>query len=170
MKKIILGLSLMLGMLVTSAQAHEFKVGDITIEHPWARASATSVARAGGAFLTLHNMGDSDDVLIGATTPNAKKAEVHGHKMNDAGMMKMYPYGPLTIPAKGKVELKPGGLHVMLMKLKAPLIEGEMFPVTLTFEKAGDVTIEVIIDEVGAMGNTDSAMEGMDHSNMDMTN
>ncbi len=170
MRKIIAGLALMLSLLSIPALAHEFKAGDITINHPWARASATSMAKAGGAFLTLHNMGDVDDVLLSASTPVAKKAEIHGHKMNDDGMMQMYEYGPLTIPAKGKIELKPGNLHIMLMKLAAPLIEGEMFPITLTFEKAGTVTIDVMIDEPGAMGETGDAMDGMDHSTMPMAN
>jgi len=163
MKKIFIGLSLMLGLLSAPVQAHEVKAGDIMISDSWARASATSMAKAGGAYLSLHNMGNKDDVLLSASSPVAKKSEIHGHKMNDAGMMKMYEYGPLTVPAKGMVQLKPGGLHIMLMKLKAPLIEGEMFPLTLNFEKAGSVTIKVMIKKVGAMGT-------MDHSNMTTTN
>lgn len=167
MKNILVGLCLALSLFTTSAYAQETKVGSLTITHSWARASATSMAKSGGAYISLHNMGDTDEVLLSASTPVAKKAEIHGHKMDNAGMMKMYEYGPLTIPAKEMVTLKPGGLHIMLMKLKAPLVEGEMFPLTLNFKKAGAITIKVMIDEVGAMGD---AMEGMDHSNMSPTN
>ena len=151
--------------IINTAQAHDFKIGDIEINHPWARASATKKAKAGGAFLSLNNIGGNDDILLSASSPAAKKVEIHGHKMDDNGMMKMYEYGPLTIPAKTMVELKPGGLHIMLMKLNAPLIEGKTIPVTLNFKKSGDVTIMVNIDKPGAMGKMKMGDMNMNNSN-----
>ncbi len=169
MKSIFIGIALAFTafitstLVITTAQAHDFKIGDIEIKQPWARASATKNAKAGGAFLSLHNMGEKDDILLSASSPIAKKSEIHGHKMDDNGMMKMYEYGPLTIPAKSMVELKPGGLHIMLMKLNSPLIEGKKVPITLNFKYAGDITIMVNIDKVGAMGNM--KMGNMNSSN-----
>ena len=174
MKSFFIGCALAFMMFITSmqvittAQANDFKIGNIEIKQPWARASATKKAKAGGAFLSLHNMGKKLDILLSASSPIAKKSEIHGHKMDDNGMMKMYEYGPLTIPAKSMVELKPGGLHIMLMKLKSPLIEGKKIPITLNFKHAGDITIMVDINKVGAMGNM--KMKNMGHQNMNSSN
>ncbi|MBE9557659.1 MAG: copper chaperone PCu(A)C, partial [Proteobacteria bacterium] len=91
------------------------------------------------------------DKLISAATANAKKTEIHETKMED-GIMKMrMVMGGLTIPAGGKVELKPMGLHVMLMGVTEKLIEGETLMLTLTFEKAGSVELSVPIAGPGAM-------------------
>lgn len=128
--------------------------GDLTIEPGWARASATPGAKAGAAFFTIHNKGGSDDVLVGADSGVAGKTEVHTHK-HENGVMKMMPAGDVTVPAGGMAMMKPGGLHVMLMKLHGPLKEGDHFQVTLKFAKAGDVTVPVTIMGVAAKGPGD---------------
>ncbi len=151
-------LSIALAAMAVVATASQFPafakdpvaVGDLRIMLPWARASAGH-GNAGAAFMTITNTGGVDDKLISAATANAKKTEIHETKMED-GIMKMRMLmGGLTIPAKDKVELKPMGLHVMMMGVTEKLVEGEMLLLTLTFEKAGSVNVAVPIAGPGAM-------------------
>ena len=135
-------------LVALPASAGEYRQGDITIENPWARATAGRAANGAG-FMTLVNAGATDDRLIKAETGVAKKTELHTHKM-EGDVMKMRPVPAIDLPAGQSVALKPGGLHVMMMGLHDPLKQGESFPVTLTFEKAGTVTVDVAIQSVGA--------------------
>ncbi len=136
--------SLALALLLAgpwAASAHEFKVGDLEIDHPWSRATPPGAKVAGGYF-TVTNHGSAPDRLVSISSDIAAKAEVHEMAVKD-GVMTMRPVeGGLEIPAGGKLELKPGGYHLMLMGLKHPAKQGENFPATLTFEKAGSVTVE----------------------------
>jgi periplasmic copper chaperone A len=101
----------------------------------------------GGAFLTVVNRGSTPDRLVGARTPVAQSVELH-ETIDDNGVMKMRPVpGGYEVPANGKLELKPNGKHLMFMGLSAPLKAGEELEITLTFEKAGDVTIKAPIHE-----------------------
>ncbi|MPY71385.1 MAG: copper chaperone PCu(A)C [Alphaproteobacteria bacterium] len=120
------------------------------VAHGWARATP-GVARAGAAFITLHNRSDAEDRLIAIETPAAARAAIHTHIM-DGSVMKMRELADGVAVAPGKeVIFKPGGLHVMLIGLKAPLKEGDTFPLTFTFEKAGRQTVEIAVRGVGAM-------------------
>ena len=109
--------------------------------------------------MTLHNAGVSHHSVVSAKSPVAGIVELHTH-INDGGVMKMRQVeGGIEVPADGMAELKPGGFHVMMMGLTGPLEEGASFPVTLTFEQAGAVTIDVMVQAAGAMD------AGMHHSN-----
>ena len=141
---------LAVALSAAGALAGDVKVGDITVEGPWARASA-GPAKAGAAFMTVNNAGAAVDKLIAASTTVADKAELHTH-IKEGDIMRMRPVDAIDVPAGGVAELQPGGLHVMLMGLKQPLKEGEAFPLTLTFEKAGQLTVEVMVMGAGAMG------------------
>ena len=133
-----------------ATQAHDFKVGNITIGHPFARATVAGQA-AGGAFLKLSNQG-GDDRLLAASAAVSKSVELHTMSM-EGDVMRMREVDAITLPAGTVVELKPGGLHIMLMGLKAPLKAGESFPLKLRFEKAGDVTVDVKVEAAGAPAN-----------------
>lgn len=135
-------------LVALPAYAQEYRKGDIAIENPWARATAGRAANGAG-FMKLVNSGSTDDRLIKAETGVAKKTELHTHMM-EGDVMKMRPVPAIDLPAGQSVMLKPGGLHVMMMGLHDPLKQGESFPVTLTFEKAGTVTVDVPIQSVGA--------------------
>jgi len=141
-----------LALLFASAQsvfAHEFKVGDIEIEHPWSRATPAGAKVAGG-YLTITNTGSSPDRLLSISSDIAAKSELHEMGVKD-GVMTMRPVaGGLEIPAGGKVILGPGSYHVMFMDLKQPPREGEMFAATLTFEKAGTVTVKFAVQAIGS--------------------
>lgn len=140
-------------------------VGDLVIVDAWTRATPPS-ARNGGAFMTIHNKGGEPDRLVAARTPVSKVTELHTHLMEE-GMMKMRPVTGIEIPVGGSAELKPGSLHVMMLGLNEPLAEGTSVPVTLVFEKAGEVTIDVMVMKAGASSHTgrhgDKPMNGHGH-------
>jgi copper(I)-binding protein len=125
-----------------------FAVGDLVVENPWARESVT---RTGAAYLTVRNGGDQDDRLIGVSSEVADKALLHSSAMQD-GVMKMRPVEVLEVPAHGEAVLEPGGLHIMLIGLKAPLEEGKSFALTLEFENAGEVEVVTTIEDIGHGG------------------
>lgn len=122
----------------------------VTITAPWARASA-GMMRTGAAYLTLGNTGTTGDRLVAASTPVAGRAELHTH-LRDGDVMRMRSVNAIEIPPGETAELKPGGLHIMLLDLKAPLKQGETFPLSLQFEKAGIQTVTVVIEAAGASG------------------
>ena len=125
-------------------------LGELRIMQPWARASAGH-GDAGAAFMTIANTGGQDDKLVAASTSSAKMTEIHETKMEDGVMKMRMMMGGLPIPAGGEVELKPMGLHVMMMGVTEKLVEGETLTLTLTFEKAGSIEIAVPIAGPGAM-------------------
>ena len=110
------------------------------VESPWVRPTAPG-AKVGGAFMILKAGREADRVLSGST-PVAEVVELHTHIM-DGGVARMRAISAIEIPAGGKVELKPGGLHLMLINLKAPLKAGDTIPLKLRFEKAGELEIRV---------------------------
>lgn len=136
--------------LASFANAHEFKLGEIKIGHPYAR--ATVAGQPGGAFLKLDNAG-ADDKLLSAQTELASRTELHSMAM-EGDVMRMRQVDGIALPSGKTVELKPGGLHLMLFGLKAPLKSGDKFPLTLRFEKAGEVTVTVNVEAAGADHST----------------
>lgn len=151
---------LIAGLAYSNAFAHEFKLGALTIGHPWARASAGPV-RNGAAYLTVHNAGDADS-LVAISGDVAERAELHTHLM-EGDVMKMRRVDAVEVPAGGTAALEPGSFHVMLIGLAQPLKEGESFPLTLTFRDAGEVTVEVKVEAVGSMGPAEMEHGSMDH-------
>jgi periplasmic copper chaperone A len=125
----------------------DVKAGDITIAHPWARATPGAVKNS-AAFMVFDNKGAADK-LIGVSGDVAREIQIHT-MITEAGVMKMREIKSLDIPAKGQAELKPGGLHIMLIGLKDGLKEGQKFPLKLKFEKAGEVTVEVTAEKPGS--------------------
>lgn len=136
-------LSILLGATLLSVQAlaHDFTAGDIHIIHPWSRA-LPPVAPTGAAYLVLENKGDEADRLLGASSPIAGRVELHEHVHQD-GLMKMQQIDSVAIAPGTQVEFKPGGNHFMLFDMQQPLVEGGSYPLTLHFEHAGEVKIEV---------------------------
>jgi periplasmic copper chaperone A len=159
MKRAIVLLALALGsvLAIPAGAQNAASPATITIEAPFARATAAT-AKTATAYLTIVNTGSSDDRLVAAATPVA--AEVAPHRMvDDNGVMRMRSLDSIEIKAGGRTELKPGGTHLMLTGLKAPLKEGQTIALTLTFEKAGAIAVTVPVGKVGAMSGHD--MKGM---------
>lgn len=136
--------------------------GDMAIKvtDSYAR-SASPAAKTGAAFISLMNMSDADDRLIGAASPAAKRVELHTHIENDGVMRMVHVEEGFPVEAGGMIVMQRGGQHVMLMGLNGALVQGAEVPVTLTFEKAGEVEIMVPVDlerkpQHGMMHKTDS--------------
>ena len=151
---------------ICAVQAEEWSAGSITISDPFARASAGR-ATAGGGFFKITNSGEADR-LVAASADVGAKTELHTH-IREGDVMKMREVEAIDVPANGSVELKPGSFHVMFMKLKGPLTEGSSFPLELTFEKAGKLTIEVPVAKVGSKMAPEMKHDhsGHDHGKMD---
>jgi len=128
----------------------------------WARATPGG-AKIGAAYLEIQGAPDGDDKLLGASSPVAGAVELHDH-IKDGGIMRMRRVEVIPVPAGKKVTLKPGGLHLMLVELKAPLVEGDAFDLTLTFEKAGTIKVSAPVQKIGAMKGPEAGSgPGMDH-------
>lgn len=142
--------------IITPLAAHDYSVGTIQIDHPWARVTAAGQS-AGGGFMTLTNRGRRADVLIGGSTPVAREVQVHEMAVTDGVMRMRQLTGGLTIPAGGSVQLRPGSYHVMFMGLNRALVAGERVPVTLRFQRAGSVRVEFAVEAMGATPGGDHA-------------
>lgn len=127
---------------------HKMSAG-IEIENAWARATP-GMSKNGGAYFTAKNTGKDADRIVGVSANVSAKAELHTH-LNDNGIMRMRQVDGLDVPAGGEVTFRPGGYHIMFIGLHKPLKEGDRFPVTLIFEKAGQQTVEIDVMGVGAM-------------------
>lgn len=125
------------------------KVGSLTIEAAWTRATPAGAKVAGG-YMTITNSGTAPDRLVGGTFPLAGRFEVHEMAVANGVMTMRELAKGLEIGPGQKVELKPGGLHVMFMDLKSPLRDGQPVKGTLVFEKAGTVEIEYRVAPIGA--------------------
>ena len=141
-------------MLATfTTHAHDYKIGAISVGHPYARSTGAGQP-IGGGFLKLVNGGEADR-LVSASADVSKSVELHEMKM-EGDVMRMRQVDGIALQAGQTVELKPGGYHLMFVGLKAPLKAGDSFPMKLKFEKAGEVTVDVKVEAAGAM-------DGMKH-------
>jgi hypothetical protein len=132
------------GAFVGVAGAH---AEDLKIETAWARAS---VGRTGAAFVTVFNGSSVPDRLVGVQSPVAADAMVH-RSFEEGGTMKMEHMAAVDVGAGQRVEMKPGGLHIMLVGLKQPLRKGDQFPLSLRFEHGGVKDLSVKVYGPGAM-------------------
>ncbi|MBU3589232.1 copper chaperone PCu(A)C [Polynucleobacter sp. 80A-SIGWE] len=149
MKNIVIGLiSLSAAAFTTGAYAQNAKVGSLQIENAYTRSTVPGQMAAGG-FMKIENKGGVD-LLVSASSPVAGEVQLHEMAM-EGNVMKMRQVKDIPVPAGGAVELKPGGMHLMFMNIKAPLTAGETVPVKLKFAKAGEVEVKM---PVNAMGNS----------------
>lgn len=130
------------------ANAHEYTQGDLHIAHPWSLQlppNAPNVA----AYFIVHNNGKADDRLLGADSPLSDDVQLHEHAKAASGAMKMQQVPNVLVPAGKDLTFSPGAYHVMLMQPKdrSLLVDGKRFPLTLHFEKAGDITVEVAVQQ-----------------------
>ena len=139
------------GLVVASAALAQ--PAQLKVNNAWAGATPGK-SENGAAYLTIQS--PTADRLVSASSPVAKKAELHTMSMQGM-VMKMRPIADIDIPAGQAVTLQPGGMHIMLVGLAKPLQTGQTFPLTLTFEKAGSRTVNVAVEKIGAMGPTPAA-------------
>ncbi len=137
------------GTLAYAQGTPTYRAGSIVVEAPWARATPGG-AKTGGGYMRIANRGGTPDRLGGGTASVAGRVELH-ECSTEGGIARMRPVeGGLVLKPGVAVEMKPGGLHVMLVDLKQPLKEGDVFKGTLVFEKAGTVAIEYRVAGIGA--------------------
>ncbi len=148
-------------VLVSAALALPALAGDaaITVGDPYARASSPT-AKSGAAFMVLTNTSDADDRLIGATSDAAQRVEIHTHLEDANGVMRMVEVEDgIALAAGTSHMLARGGDHIMFMGLTQPFVDGETVTVTLEFETAGEMTVDIPVDlnrrpgDHGAMGH-----------------
>ncbi|MGA8616184.1 MAG: copper chaperone PCu(A)C [Xanthobacteraceae bacterium] len=132
----------------------------IVVEEPYARATPAG-ALSGIVYMTLDNKTGAADRLIGASSNVAMQVQIHEMSVVNGVMQMRQLANGLPVPAGESVALKPGGYHVMLIGLKKPLTAGETFPLTLTFEKAGNISVTVPIKAMGSMQNSQGDMGKM---------
>ncbi len=143
------------------ALAHDYQVGAIRIDHPWARPTVAG-QMTGGGYLQLENRGKTADRLVSVSSTAAERVELHTMKL-DGDVMRMRQLDAIELPPGGSVELRPGGDHLMLVGLTAPLELGKSIPLKLTFERAGDVMVEVKVEKAPASTAAAPAAEHADH-------
>jgi len=137
--------SLVACCLPFAVYAHGFKVGDLVIDHPYATPTRPGMTTGAVYFRAIQNKGTESDRLLSARTPAAATVELHRMEM-DGDVMRMRAVPAIELPAKTDVRLRHGtanGHHLMLLGLKAPLKDGDRFPVTLTFQRAGEREVMV---------------------------
>ena len=151
MKRLLLTAAL---LCTTAAQAHEYYVGDLEVDHPVTYPTVAN-APVGAGYMTIINSGDTDDRLISASVAGdvAGQAQLHQMALEDGIMRMSQVDGGIPIPAGETVLLESGGLHVMFLQLAGGLEEGETFPGTLTFENAGPVEVVFHVEARPAPGS-----------------
>ncbi len=123
--------------------AHEVDTPTLKISHPWARPTVPG-QNGGGGFLAIENKSKQPERLLGGSSP-AGRVELHQMSM-EGSIMRMREIEGIDLPPGAKVELTAGGLHIMLMDLKAPLKLGDKLPLTLRFKNAGEVKVEMWVE------------------------
>jgi len=142
-----------LGAATLAAAAHGANIGDIAIGHPYATPSIPGTSNGAAYLASLENKGATADRLVHASTPMAARVEIHSMNLDANGVMRMREIDGIALAPKAKVQMKPGsGLHLMLIGLKEPLKEGATFPMTLQFERAGTVEVNVVVQAPRARG------------------
>ena len=146
--KAILAALVLLPMAAPVA-AHQYTVGSLVIDHPWARATPPG-ARVAGGYLTITNRGKKADRLIGGTAASAQAVEVHESSVSADGIARMRPLAEgLLIPPGETVTLQPGGVHLMIIAPTKALKIGESYSAALRFESAGEVPLEFDVVSIG---------------------
>ncbi|MFN3847319.1 MAG: copper chaperone PCu(A)C [Paracoccaceae bacterium] len=152
-----------LSFISTALLAHDFKIGDLTVDHPMAFETAPS-AMAGGGFMTITNTGTEADRLI-AVRADFPKVEIHQTVVTD-GVGQMLPVEAIDIAPGATVTLQPGSYHVMFMGLQGrQLKEGEEVPATLVFERAGELPVVFSVEKRPMGGNMQHGGHSMAPSN-----
>ena len=143
-------ISLFAASLLFSAGVLAGAADQVAVQDPYVRLAPPN-APATGAFMVIKNNGDKDVKVVKADNPVSRVTELHTH-LNEGGVMKMRPVPAIDVKAKGEAVLKPGGLHVMLIDLKARMKEGDVVPITLTFDDGSSKQVDAKVVRPMAAG------------------
>ena len=153
LKSSIVAATILATSAVAVAAPPSARHGNLTITQAWSRETAPGQA-VGGGFMHIANAG-KEDLLISGCSPVAAEVQLHSMTMQDGVMRMRQLTSGIAVPANGSLDLKPGSFHIMFIGLKQPLEQGDSFPVTLTFQRAGNVTVQLSVQPVGATGPMD---------------
>jgi hypothetical protein len=131
-----------------TAWSHSHEKGEIQVRHPWSRATPPGAKVAVG-YMEIRNRGSQPDRLLSVSAAVAQRVEMHVTQ-REGEVMKMRQVQSFQIPARERLALRPGGSHLMLVDLAQPLEKGERFTMTLRFERAGELEIELEVQERGS--------------------
>lgn len=159
-KFLVAAVALMLPSTASSQHMHAHGTGNITIESAYSRAMLP-VAKVGGGYLTINNAGAADR-LVGAKSDRAEEVQIHEMKMTGAVMEMRELDKGIPVPAKSTVKLEPGGYHLMFTNVSRPFKEGETLAVTLIFEKAGPIEVELAVGPFAGAQKPHAAHGGHD--------
>jgi iron complex outermembrane receptor protein len=144
------------GIIAAPASAHSYEIDKLVIGHPWS--PPTGAGRpVGVAYLSITNNGSSTETLTGVSTPVATSVQMHQTTLSE-GMARMRPLEELAIAPGKTVKIEPGGIHLMLMGLSAPLVVGTTVPLTLEFRNAGRVTVQLNVEARDAPPAAENSM------------
>lgn len=149
LRRSTLTIAVLAGLIATGTLAHGYKSGSLSIKHPWSRETSAGQS-VGGGFMVVTNTSAKPDKLVSASTKVAREVQLHTMSMDGSIMRMRQVNGGIDVPAKGTLELKPGGYHLMFMGLKRPLKKDERFPVTLKFQNAGSLKVQFAVQAVGS--------------------
>ena len=141
MKPINSSISILIIFFLSACQQQ----GHLSVNSPWARPG--SAGTNGAAYFTINNPTSQSDLLLSANCDLAAAAEIHMSRMREDGTMEMRPQENVPVPPGGSVNFEPGGLHVMLVDLQQDLNAGDTFDLRLTFQNAGEITVQVEVLE-----------------------
>lgn len=153
MKHLLTLLAAATAAIAAPAAAHQIAAGALNIVHPWSRPAAAGMN--GAVYLKVTNSGSKPDVLLAVETPVAERVEMHEGSMT-GGVMKMRRLSGMPVPAHGVATFSPAGNHLMLVRLKTPLVAGQLIPATFVFQRAGRVKGSFMV-----MANGGGVMPGM---------
>ena len=142
MKRLLVMLCIIAGVPAAApVLAHGYEKDELAVRHPWTRATPPGAVVAAG-YLEIRNSGKVTDRLLGATSPVAERVELHVTR-SEGDVVGMRERDALEVPARQRLVMRPGGPHLMLVGLKRPFAKGERVPVTLRFERAGELQIDL---------------------------
>lgn len=140
--------AVLLFVLPLVAMPHSHEKGEIQVRHPWSRATPPGAKVAVG-YMEIRNHGTQPDRLLSASTALAQRVEMHITRQ-EGEVVKMRQVKSFEVPARERYELRPGGAHLMLVDIARPLKKGERFAMKLVFERAGELEVELEVQEQGA--------------------
>jgi copper(I)-binding protein len=142
------------------------KTPTIEIEEAWSRATPPG-STIGVGYMVIRNKSEERERLLSVSSPLARKVETHV-TLKDGNITRMREVPGYEVPGRGRVELKPGSAHLMLLDIKRPFKQGEKIPVTLRFERSGEIQVEMEVRAAGATAPADKADDHMMHGDRKM--
>jgi periplasmic copper chaperone A len=140
--------ALVAACLALPSWAHDYKLGALRIDHPYATPTPPGTTTGAAYVRGIRNAGEQADWLVGASTPAARTVEIHRNVVDAQNVMRMRAVEGIELPPKSELQLRHGGeVHLMLIDLKAPLRDGDRFPLTLRFERAGEREVMVWVQQ-----------------------